>query len=79
VTLHVAVMDRRGRVVLPQPVRQALGLRPGDSVFFAVTPGGVQVAAAPTDMASYLALLSGGERDDRDDASDAESDYGELR
>jgi AbrB family looped-hinge helix DNA binding protein len=57
--MSVAVIGSRGRLVLPREVRDALGVREGDTVFFLLEGEQVRLAAAPEDFGEYMRLLSG--------------------
>ncbi len=57
--LSVAVLGTRGRVVLPQEVREHLGLHEGDTVFFLMEGDRVRLARAPEDFGEYLGLYGG--------------------
>jgi len=47
-------IDRAGRVVIPAPVRERLGLRPGTRLTLSVEDGGVRLApaASPPQLAT---------------------------
>ncbi len=54
--LSVAVVGSRGRVSLPQEVRELLGLKEGDTVFFLLEGDRVCLARSPEDFGEYLGL-----------------------
>ncbi len=43
-----AVIDRAGRIVVPKPLRQALGLRPGQPLELRAAAGRLAIEIAPT-------------------------------
>ena len=43
-------MDAAGRIVLPKPLRQALGLKPGQSLDIRAGDGRLEIEIAPTPM-----------------------------
>jgi AbrB family looped-hinge helix DNA binding protein len=45
-----AAIDRAGRVVIPKPLRDSLGLRPGQVLDISVRDGRLEIEAAPTSM-----------------------------
>jgi AbrB family looped-hinge helix DNA binding protein len=45
-----AVIDRAGRIVVPKPLRQALGLRPGQSLEIRAGDGRLEIEIASTPM-----------------------------
>ncbi len=48
----------KGQVVIPKPIRDKLGLAPGDEVVFIPEPGGVRVEAAG-DIADLAGSFAG--------------------
>jgi AbrB family looped-hinge helix DNA binding protein len=71
--MSVAVIGSRGRVVLPQEVREALGLNPGDTVFFLQDGDQIRLARAPEDFGEYMGLYGSG-RPDRDTRAGDDTD-----
>ena len=57
----------RNQTVIPREVREALGLRPGDSLRYRVTKRGVLIDKAPTDLDDPFASFSewSGEADEK--------------
>jgi AbrB family looped-hinge helix DNA binding protein len=45
-----AVIDRAGRIVVPKPLRQALGLRPGQPLEIRAGDGRLEIEIASTPM-----------------------------
>lgn len=45
-----AAIDRAGRIVIPKPLRDALGLRAGQILDLTVRDGRLEIVAAPTPM-----------------------------
>ena len=45
-----ATIDAAGRIVVPKPLRQALGLRPGQSLDIRAGDGRLEIEIAPTPM-----------------------------
>jgi AbrB family looped-hinge helix DNA binding protein len=45
-----AAIDGAGRVVIPKPLRESLGLRPGQILDISVRDGRLEIEAAPTPM-----------------------------
>jgi AbrB family looped-hinge helix DNA binding protein len=43
-------MDAAGRLVLPKPIREEAGLRPGDPLEITVCDGRIEVEAAPREV-----------------------------
>lgn len=49
-TIHQARITSKSQLVLPKPVRERLGVKPGDVLVFDITEDGVRVdKAAPRD------------------------------
>ena len=48
-TVHKAKLGAKARLVLPKEVRQALGLKPGDSFAFLIDGEDVRVVRTPTE------------------------------
>ncbi len=65
--MSVAVIGSRGRIVLPQEVRTALGVSEGDTVFFIAEGDQVRLARAPEDFGEYLSLYSPARAEERAD------------
>ncbi len=70
--IAVAVMGARGRVVVPAEVRAALGVAPGDTLFFLVEGDRVRLARAPEDFGEYLELYGPGRPEAITDDTDVE-------
>ena len=49
-------VGERGQVVIPKPIREALGIRPGDRLIVEITAGGVLMYRQPD---SYTKALRG--------------------
>ena len=45
-----ATIDAAGRIVVPKPLRQALGLNPGQSLEIRASDGRLEIEIAPTPM-----------------------------
>jgi len=45
-----ATLDAAGRIVVPKPLRQALGLRPGQALEIRAGDGRLEIEIAPTPM-----------------------------
>jgi AbrB family looped-hinge helix DNA binding protein len=46
----ITAIDSAGRIVVPKPLRDALGLSPGQALEIIATEGRLEVAIAPTPM-----------------------------
>jgi len=57
--IRPAKIGSRNRVVLPPEIMDALGVGPGDVVFFVVGQNGVRLSRGPETFAEYLQLHSG--------------------
>ncbi len=44
------IIDRAGRILIPKPLRDALGLRPGQQVEIAAREGGIEIQPVPTPL-----------------------------
>ncbi len=54
--IRVAKVGTRNRVVLPVEVLDALGVDPGDALFFVIRDHTVQLSRSPADYSEYLTL-----------------------
>jgi len=53
-TAHFAKLTGKAQTTVPKPVRDALGIKPGDSIIYRVGPDGVTLSKAePLDL-TYL-------------------------
>ena len=57
--IRPAKIGSRNRVVLPPEIMDALGVGPGDVVFFVAGQQGVRLSRGPATFAEYLQLHSG--------------------
>ncbi|MER2598963.1 MAG: AbrB/MazE/SpoVT family DNA-binding domain-containing protein [Caldilineales bacterium] len=57
--IRPAKIGSRNRVVLPPEIMDALGVGPGDVVFFVAGQQGVRLSRGPETFAEYLQLHSG--------------------
>ena len=46
----IATIDATGRIVVPKPLRQALGFNPGQALEMRVSDGRLEIEIAPTPM-----------------------------
>jgi AbrB family looped-hinge helix DNA binding protein len=53
-TAHFAKVTSKAQTTLPKEVRDALGVKPGDSIVYRVTPSGVSLAKAEPINRDYL-------------------------
>lgn len=75
VSMTMARLGPKGQIVIPKPVRQALGLRPGDRIVFHVDNQGAVLIPLPV---SHIEELRGALRSDRPvQLEDARRAYGE--
>ena len=44
--MHKSKITSRGRITLPKPVREALGVSPGDSIRYIILDDGVKIGSA---------------------------------
>lgn len=58
VSIHKARLGAKARVMLPKAVREALGLRPGDTVAFVIDGADVRVARTPFEAEDLFACFS---------------------
>ncbi len=56
-----STIDRRGRATIPKPVREQLGLKPGDRVKFFVHPGGSVVLLPTRPVSTLRGIVEGGQ------------------
>lgn len=56
--IRVARIGSRNRVVLPPDVMDALGVEPGDPLFFVISGSNVRLSRSPQDFGEYLLLHS---------------------
>ncbi len=54
--IRIAKVGSRNRVVLPPEVMDALGVGPGDALFFVVGQNGVRLSRSPETFGEYLQL-----------------------
>lgn len=54
-TIHVTKLTTKAQTTVPRAVRDALGVRPGDSVLYRVEDGRVVMEKAPADAAVWAA------------------------
>ncbi len=64
--MYPARLDRQGRMVVPREVRDAVGVNPGDVLFFLVAGGQVRVTRSPGSLEEYRSLFGGEPIDDAD-------------
>lgn len=57
--IRIAKVGSRNRVVLPPEVMDALGVEPGDALFFVVGQNGVRISRGPETFGEYLQLHAG--------------------
>ncbi|MFZ2486826.1 MAG: AbrB/MazE/SpoVT family DNA-binding domain-containing protein [Anaerolineae bacterium] len=57
--IRIAKLGSRNRVVLPPEAMEALGVGPGDAVFFLIDPRGVRLSRSPETFSEYLQLHAG--------------------
>jgi bifunctional DNA-binding transcriptional regulator/antitoxin component of YhaV-PrlF toxin-antitoxin module len=57
--IRIAKVGSRNRVVLPPEVMDALGVGPGDALFFVVGQNGVRISRGPETFGEYLQLHAG--------------------
>ncbi len=70
--IRIAKLGTRNRVVLPPEVMDALGLAPGDALFFIVGQNSVRISRSPETFGEYL-LLHEGTLPALDDPDDVDS------
>ena len=54
---YQTTVDPNGRIVLPAPLRRALGVGPGDEVVLRLSPDGVRVTTRPAAVREAQALV----------------------
>lgn len=54
---YTHTITSKGQVTIPQPIRQWLGLRPGDRATFTLKPSGEVVIAAPKTLEEVRTML----------------------
>jgi AbrB family looped-hinge helix DNA binding protein len=64
--MPTSTLTSRGQTTIPKPIREALGLQPGDRVEFLVEEGQVVLRRATADITELDGLL---DRSDRDPVS----------
>lgn len=52
-----SIIDSRGRITLPLELRNRLGLRPGDSLFFIVQDGGAAILTERVSQNPFLKYI----------------------
>ena len=57
--IRIAKVGSRNRVVLPPEVMDALGVEPGDALFFVVGQNSVRLSRGPESFGEYLQLHAG--------------------
>lgn len=57
--IRIAKVGSRNRVVLPPEVMDALGVGPGDALFFVLGQNGVRLSRGPETFGEYLQLHAG--------------------
>jgi antitoxin component of MazEF toxin-antitoxin module len=57
--IRIAKVGSRNRVVLPPEVLDALGVAPGDALFFVVGHNSVRISRSPESFGEYLQLHAG--------------------
>jgi antitoxin component of MazEF toxin-antitoxin module len=57
--IRIAKVGSRNRVVLPPEVLDALGVAPGDALFFVVGQNSVRISRGPETFGEYLQLHAG--------------------
>lgn len=57
--IRIAKVGSRNRVVLPPEVMDALGVEPGDALFFVVGQNSVRISRSPESFGEYLQLHAG--------------------
>ncbi len=58
--MHISRLAADNRALIPQDVRDALGLKEGDPILFSVKDGQAVIRKAPVVDAAYLKALEGG-------------------